>query len=222
MFVILWFYNFVGTNTRKEIFMFGTERIGNFEVRPMGDGKYSYTTTIPGNMAAGVLYGEKALEEFRAKHSLERVPDNDEVIFKNNGNADKIEISMDNIKNEVRNYQYDVEPDVFYRASKMKSESGLDLNISNGFLGLSDRKIKGKHQDLDVDLKLGDNMFNHFKGSLKGKIGDKEFDLKYKLTDKKDKIKLEGKGLDNCTDAERNLLSVFILGNVIHNVHRDN
>ncbi len=197
-----------------------SERIGNFEVRYIGDGKYSYTTTIPGNMAAGVLYGEKALEEFRAKHSLERVPDNDEVLFKNNENSDKIEISMDNIENEVLNYQYDVNPVAFYRATKMKSESGLDLNISNGFLGLSNKTVKGKCNDLNIKLKFSDNMFDHSKGTMKGKIGDHEFDLKYQVKNN-DKLIIEGKGLDSREVAMNNLLSVLIMGNVEYNDQRD-
>ncbi len=87
--------------------MIASERIGNFEVRPMGDGKYSYHTTVPGHLGAGVLYGEKALEEFRAKYSLERTPDKDEVVFNNKnkgGVTDKVEFPLDNVDKDVLNY----------------------------------------------------------------------------------------------------------------------
>lgn len=205
--------------------MLGLERIGNYEVQKRGDGTYSFRTTVPGHVGAGILLNEQQLEDFRAKHSLERVPNKDEVVFNNkkdNVDTNKVELSMDNIKNEVYNYKYNVDADDFYRATNMTSESGLDVVITNGFLGLSDRKIKGQYGDTEIDLKLGDNMLNHFKGTLKGKFGDKEFDLKYKMSDKKDKIVIKGKGLDADDEAMNNLLSVFILGNVIHNSQRDN
>lgn len=203
--------------------MFGCERIGNFEVRPMGDGKYSYHTTVPGHLGAGVLYGEKALEEFRAKYSLERTPDNDEVVFnnKNTGGAtDKVEFPVDIIDKEVFNYQYNVRPSEFYRATKMKSDSGLDLKISNGFMGMFNRTVKGKCNDLDIDLKLGDNMLNHGRGTLKGKIGNHEINLKYKVKDNKTLV-LEGKGLDSREVAMNKLLSVLIVSNAAFNAWRD-
>lgn len=87
-------------------------------------------------------------------------------------------------------------------------------------MGMFNRTVKGKCNDLDIDLKLGDNMFNYGKGTLKGKIGNHEMDLKYKVKDDKTLI-LEGKGLDSREVAMNNLLSVLIIGNVAFNSWRD-
>jgi len=73
--------------------MQGVERIGNFEVRPMGDGRYSFHTTVPGHMGAGILQNEEQLKAFRAKYSLERTPEQDTVTIsgKDNEEAAKVD-----------------------------------------------------------------------------------------------------------------------------------
>ena len=51
--------------------MFGVERIGNFNVRKMSDGKYAVTTTIPGNCAACVV-DEEGLKKIREKYNRQQ------------------------------------------------------------------------------------------------------------------------------------------------------
>jgi len=46
----------------------GVETIGNFNVRKMGDGRYSVTTNIPGNCAACIM-DEEGVRKMREKYN---------------------------------------------------------------------------------------------------------------------------------------------------------
>lgn len=69
-------------------------------------------------------------------------------------------------------------------------EEELSLKVSNKLTG---RKIEGKIYDQSADLNIKSSAMNTRKGSVKGKIGDCEVNLKFVESDDHKGIKLEGK-----------------------------
>ncbi len=189
--------------------MAGVERIGQYDVTPMKNGQYAVALNN-GNIGAFVT-DAKGVEEIRQKYEsltpeqkaeidknvkypLLRTPDKDTVSFKGvetDGEGTNT-VTYKQIKELDANINY-TKPSLWNNKQSMTTENGeIDLVAKEGMFG---RYVKGNAYGKDFDIKIARKtpfIWSNDKGSVKGTIGDKEINLKYKVADDAKGIELTG------------------------------
>lgn len=175
------------------------------------------TITATKNNGIVTLIGDKngvrqmSLDDFKREFlasvpKMERVPNQDTVTFKTNGNTFADRISYRDINIMRQGVEYSRQSD-FLRNYVMDAEfsghplDNFHLKIENKLVG---RRVTGKLFTKDVDLKMVSQFNNLYGGTIAGVIDGQKINVKYKETDDRKGFEIVGdlKNVDEIPAAD--------------------